>query len=219
MTRRQEYRVHRPNRRRPPELVPAVERAAEIRQDFMDAPSSRIDRVRWRWPTRFQHIGEVDAVVYASEKWDGGGPGSVSYAEVLKNPWRVEAYRAGGRLHSYKHIAESHQDLLVVPGILGDGDEDPSGRTPLSVYGDVVTLHGEMPDAFAVLAPALELQGRIFTADGDLGPTVELDLEGSLWGAAPLSDGGVMLFNYDQTGVRLAVLGDDLEVKKDGIVG
>jgi hypothetical protein len=172
----------------------AHRRAVKIREDFMDRPHRRAQKVTWDWPTEFTEIGDCYAVMYTSDKW---------------NP---------GKKKDYKHVAEGPQKVLVpVPTISMRGE----GARRLA--GPTVTID-DFPDTFAVLADSLGLCLHLYENDKcKLLPEDEgfcqIDYPRSKLGAGTFPDGANFVFIYDSRGVHAVVIGEKLDVLKDGIVG
>lgn len=174
-----------------------------MRETFYDKSARKEELVRWQWPARMREVGECVAVMYTSDKW-----------------------RDGGDYEDYKHVAEGPQTIYVTDGFLRDADADPSGRKKLSVCGPLVSLNGPMPGAFAVLAPILGVQVRLYEEDDD-GELVlsddglrQVDIAGAkLGGARHPKTGEAFLLVYDSRRVLAIIVGDKLDVERDGIVG
>jgi hypothetical protein len=183
------------------------EEAEHIRETFVDRPVEKSERVRWHWPKSVQEVGQCVAVMYSSDKWQ----------------------KRRGELVDYKHVSEGPQRISVARGFLRDFDSDPSGRRALTVVGPHVKLNGPMPDSFAVLAPLLGLQVRLYELQGNepVLPSgdeglyqVDTDPERVMLGAAKHPESNeTFLIVYDGGRVLAVITGDVLDVKKDGIVG
>jgi hypothetical protein len=183
-----------------------VAMARRIRRTFMDRAPEHEDVLQWSWPRAMVDVGTCEAVMYASDKW-----------------------RSDERLIDYKHVAEeldgggnSKQRLLVVPGFLR---EYFNTRQGVGIEGDELDLH-EMPEAFAVLAPILGLQARLYEEqDGELvlpdDEYYQIDIANAwLGGAEHPATGQKFLLVYTKTaGVCCIVTGGILDIKADGIVG
>lgn len=176
--------------------------AKKIRETFMDAPAKKITDMHWEWPDVMVEVGTCEAVMYSSEKWQ-------------PNPSIME---------DYKHLAEGPQRLLVTPGFIRMYDS-PSRR--LKVVGEEVELSQPMPDAFAVLSKILGIQTRLYEGtdddfylpEGDDG-YYQIDIAGAqLGGAKHPGTGEVFLIVYTKHGVHCVIVGDKLDIQKDGIVG
>lgn len=174
---------------------PRFERAKATRERFMDREAERAQRVAWHWPKTLLHVGQCEAVMYASDKWQ----------------------ERRGLMEKYKHIAESKQDLLVRPGFLRVFD-NPNEK--LRVNGTVREV-GPMPEAFSVLAKAIGFQCRLNDESGRPGNDEHLyqvNLSGVMLGAAEAGDKCMLIF-YDARGVHALVAGRRLRIEKDGIAG
>jgi hypothetical protein len=130
----------------------------------------------------------------------------------------------------YKHVSEGTQRISVVKGFLRDFEGDPSGRRSLKLCGPQVEVNGPMPEAFAVLAPLIGFQVRLYDDDSDEEPTlpkgddglyqVDTDPRQVTLGAAKHPETGeTFLLVYDKRRVLAIITGDILNVEKDGIVG
>jgi len=176
--------------------------AEALRETFMDRAVERVDYVKWKWPKHMREVGQCVSVMYSSDKW-----------------------KPKGDMEDYKHVSEGPQRLYVQAGFLRDADADPSGRRQLSVCGPTVQVNGRMPAAFAVLAPLLGIQARLYEcAQGDedvLGEDYfQIDVGGAFLGAAQHPDSGeTFLIVYTPSRVLAMITGDVLDVKRDGIVG
>jgi len=182
--------------------------AAQIRETFVDRPVENIEQVHWKWPRQLVEVGQCVSVMYSSDKWQ---------------PRR-------GDLVDYKHVSEGQQRVSVVPGFLRDFDRDPSARMELEVEGTMVEVDGPMPDSFAVLAPLLGFQVRLYERGGDGDLLLPNGDEGvyqvdtdprrvSLGAAKHPGTGETFLIVYDKSKLLGIVTGDILDVEKDGIVG
>lgn len=192
-------RIYTPNR------ASDLEHAKKLRETFMDRKADRQQPVSWRWPRSMQEVGKCEAVMYASDKWQKG--------------------RGRNWLEDYKHIAEGMQWVLVRPGFLVDAESNK----PLPLTGPTVELY-PMPKAFAVLADVLGVQMQFYEpsegeGDGYLLPNgdsglYEVTVSRAKLGSAKFPDSGeTFLFIYTSAGVELLIVGEQLEVEKDGIVG
>jgi hypothetical protein len=178
--------------------------ASSIRETFVDRPPERRQNVPWRWPRVMREVGRCEAVMYASDKWQKG--------------------RGRNWLEDYKHIAEGAQWVLARPGFLVDfktGDE-------LDLCGPEIELY-PMPTSFAVLADVLGIQMQFYedadNSDGYMLPNgdaglYEVTIARAKLGAGKFPDSGdTFLFLYTAAGVELLIVGEKLDVEKDGIVG
>lgn len=172
-------------------MVKSLDRSIKIREDFYDKPHQRTKKVSWKWPKEMIEVGDCEAILYTSNKW-----------------------QKDGKMIDYKHVKEGDQKLLLRPDVAITGDAE-------DLYGPYVDLQGEFPDSFAVLADSLGIQARLYSDDD--GTTYEgyMDLKfpKSKLGAGKFDDGSVFCFVYDSSGVLAVVIGEELDVLKDGIVG
>lgn len=193
----------------------ATQIAASMRQTFVDRAVERKLPYNWRWPTRLQNVGDSLAVAYASDKWEPKGRDGKRRVEL------------------YKHLAESRNRCLAKPGILVDYYERDQ-HWP--VIGPTVSFAGgsvAMPNSFALLGLFEELALQLHTegddADPGFGPgaddgVVHVALRHALLGGSMMKHRSgklqPFLFVYTkQGGVKFIVVGEELDVEKDGIVG
>jgi hypothetical protein len=178
--------------------------ARNIRETFVDRPVERETKVTWRWPRSMQEVGHNLAVMYASDKWQ----------------------RNRGDNRDYKHVSEGPQWVLARKGFLVEYDA-PHKR--LDVLGPTIEL-GPMPSSFAVLANILGIQVRLYDEEDEKGnyelphdPTAgfyEITIAGAKLGGARFPDTHEpFLFVYTRDGVHLLIIGEQLDIEKDGIVG
>lgn len=178
----------------------SVAAAREIRRKFHDKEAEKETPVPWDWPEELQEIGTCEAVMYASSKWQ-------------KNPHKII---------DYKHVAEGPQRILVRPGFV----QDHRGNKALKVVGPRHELN-DMPDAFAVLDKILGVQVRLYKGtdeDPQMPPGddgyYQIDIPGAYLGAAKHPETGeTFLIVYTNDGVHCLIVGEQLDVEKDGIVG
>lgn len=175
--------------------------ARELRRKFQDKEPEHEKRVTWDWPRQMQEVGECVAIMYTSNKWQS-------------NPSHME---------DYKHIAEAPQRLHLKKGFLRDYHK----KGAFKVVGPSVDLQRPMPEFFAVLAPILGVQARLYRGDnerpilpeGDEG-YFQIDIPGATLGAAkhPKTHETFLLI-YTRAGVHAIITGDELDVERDGITG
>ena len=204
----------------------AEDLAQSMVEDFNARPWEYQDNhdVAEFWPAYMHNVGDSLAVAYASDKW--------------------KAKNSGKRKSElYKHLAESRNSALVRRGLLVDFYEPNSHW---DVIGPTVSLEPcPMPAHFAILGLCEEVDLQLYTdgtdsdpgfGEGDTGVvkvTVRHGIVGG--GIMQFSKGGdagacdlkagnrddqPFIFVYTKTeGVQIIIVGDDLDVKKDGIVG
>lgn len=203
-------RGYLPNRSRV-RTVDAEELARDMRERFHASPVTKKNAFRWDWPEQFQHVGDSLAIAYSSDKW-----------------------KANGDLEAYKHLAESPNVALALPSLFARADR-PSERWP--VRGPMVSfLDVPLPEHFAELGLFEEADLRLFTGGSDTDPSFgEHDDDGCValavryghvagsylrWSVTHGKADQPFLFVYtDREGPLLIVLGESLDVQKDGIVG
>ena len=151
----------------------SLSRSIKIRENFYDKPHNSTQKVKWEWPDEMIEVGECEAILYTSNKWQ-------------KN----------GKMIDYKHVKEGPQKLLLRPHVAFAGDED-------EMYGPYVNLKGDFPDSFAVLAESLGIQARLYSDDDGkkYSGYADLKFSRSKLGAGQFDDGSTFCFVYDQSGV------------------
>lgn len=206
-----------PNRsraRRRPKVYDARDIAIDMRETFTDRPWESETEFPWDWPPVMQNVGDSLGVAYGSDKW--------------KKP------KKNGRrdIEIYKHIAESRNRIFVLPGtIVGDGDDEFHCIGPLVGFDTV-----PMPKHFATLAYFKECNVQLYTGGTDRRPRfgdneddgiVTLTVRHGMLGGSKIrwsEEGGgrdqPFLFVYTaRDGVLFVIVGEKLDVLKDGIVG
>lgn len=177
-----------------------LDRAREIRETFQDAPSRKVEPVSWQWPRAMREIGSCEAVMYTSDKW-----------------------RHSGDMVDYKHLSEGPQRILVKKDFLREYHYTEE-RIP--VCGPEVELNRPMPSAFAVLAPILGVQVRLYEPDARGEPTLsrgdiyQVVISRAMLGGAEHPDTREkFLIIYTKRELCAIIVGDILDIEKDGIVG
>lgn len=203
------------NRSRP-RVYDAEEIARNYRETFAARPVEMQVELPFEWPAIMQNVGDSLAVAYASDKWEKKRADGSRFVEL------------------YKHLAESRNQALALPGLLRDED-DPDRQ--VQTYGPLVSLESvPMPQHFAVLGlfeeASLELHtsmnaGRPRFSGGD-GGVVRVEVRHGMLGASKLlwskkrkaAQDQPFLFVYtEQDGVMMIIIGERLDVERDGIVG
>lgn len=190
-----------------------------MRETFVDRPWESETAFPWNWPRVMQNIGDSLGVAYGSDKWQ----------KQKKNGRRP--------IEIYKHIAESRNRIFCVPGSVRLSDapgEDLDCIGPTVDFSDV-----PMPRHFAVLAYFKEANVQLYTAGSDLHPAfgddeddgvMTLTVKHGMLGGGKIGWSTVggrrrhkdqpFLFVYTaEDGVLFLIVGEELEVLKDGIVG
>ncbi len=209
----------KPNRR--VQVYDTRDQAIAMRERFTDRPYRSETEFEWDWPLELQNVGDSLAVAYASDKW---------------KPKKKNGRRA---LEDYKHLAESRNRILCVPGIVAADDEPDS---PYGVVGPCVSFEEvPMPEHFAVLGLFREANVQLYTDGTDTRPSFAGDADGDD-GIVTLTVGHGMLggsyipwsqqpsrrrkrdqpflFVYTANdGIMFVIMGDKIAVLKDGIVG
>jgi hypothetical protein len=192
-------------------VVDAKDAAIAIRETFMDRPVKRKTAVNFTWPREMQHVGQCLSVAYASDKW--------------KEPGDYELYK-------HLHDGSTPNQCLCAPRFLhlyesqGDAAE---------TIGPVVSFAGmPMPREFAVLGLFEEANLKLHVAGDDDRPRfgrgdagiVKVMIKHAKLGGAVIRwsvDGAdadqPFIFVYGDDGVYMIVVGDELDIEKDGIVG
>lgn len=199
-----------------PLVIDAESIGRKYRETFTDKPVREKVELPFSWPTRMQHVGDSLAVAYASDKW-----------------------KRDGDYDLYKHIAESPNRVLVVPGFLHSYDRQDR-RWP--TVGPTVSYAGvPMPKHFAVLGLFEEANLRLYTGGTDREPRFSTKKDDGVvkvlvrhgmlgaskirWSARGQRKDQPFIFVYtepkgsDRGGVVMIIEGDELDVEKDGIVG
>lgn len=162
------------------------DRAVEVREVFTDREASNENEYSWDWPRSMMDMGICESVMYRSDKW---------------NP---------GRFVDYKHLAESEQRVLVVPGFLspyrGRGLPVMRRATPPA-----------LPSFMAELADCIGIQVRVTMQDGEE-EYIQIDLGGMKLGGLK-HRGKAYLCVYDLSGCKILIQGARLDIQKDGITG
>lgn len=202
----------------------AEEIAVGMTERFKDRPWEHRDELPFTWPRYMHNVGDSLAVAYASDKW-----------KPRKNGKR--------EVELYKHLAESRNQALVQSHLLVDYyDPDRSWR----VVGPTVSLAPcPMPKHFSILGLCEEVDLRLYTQGTDSNPKFGKGQDGIVkvtirhglvaGGVMQFSKGGSQskcklamgrkteqpfIFVYTETeGIQIIIVGDELDVKKDGIVG
>lgn len=169
----------------------SLDRSIKIREDFYDTPHKRIEQVKWDWPERLVEAGDCEAILYTSNKW-----------------------QKDGKEIDYKHVKEGPQKIFLREDINLTGEEQ-------EFFGPLVDMRGEFPDSFAVLAKSLGIQARLYVDNEGkkYGHYVDLKFPKSMLGGGKFEDGTTFCFVYDSSGVLALVIGEKLDILKDGIVG
>jgi hypothetical protein len=190
----------------------ALEMAADIRATFQGAAAEKAIEFPFSWPSTVQHVGESLAVAYESDKW-----------------------KKKGDLEGYKHLAESKNHALCVPGLI-HCYEDASESYP--VYGPHISLaEAPMPRHFAILGLFIEADLRLHIGGTNSNPElgrarddgcVKLTVGHGMLGASKIlwsrskhkrRDQPFLFVYTESDGVLLIIVGKRLTIEKDGIAG
>lgn len=192
-------------------VVDTLEHAKKVRKTFTKKNAREMREYPFTWPTAFQHVGDSLAVAYASDKW-----------------------KDDGDFELYKHLAESRNRALCVPGLLS-----PLGKSEkYPVYGPAVSFADVvMPKHITILGyfEEADLQlhlgergGEPYLGKGDEG-CVQIMLKHAILAGGmmrePSGNKRPFLTVYSEPrrgergGVHMVILGEELDIEADGIVG
>jgi hypothetical protein len=191
--------------------------AIGITETFKDRPFEFRENMSFGWPRSLQNVGDSLAVAYESDKWKPKDAAGRREAEL------------------YKHLAESRNSVYVKRGLLKDYYK-PNRGWP--VKGAMISFTGcPMPRHFAILGLFEEASLQLYTDgtaqdpefgkgedDGIVKVTIGHGMLGAskmLWSREdPNEPDEPFLFVYTKSaGVLMFIVGDKLDVKRDGIVG
>jgi len=194
----------------------AKDLARNMRRTFADRAIENEFRLDHSWPSVMQNVGDSLAVAYGSDKWKKPDADGIREGEL------------------YKHIAESRNRALVRPGLLRSFWRP---GVEWKVIGPQVSLAAlPMPSHFALLGLFEEIDLQLYTAGDDDEPEfsdlgddgiVKVSVRHGMLGASAIrwSEAGrgrdqPFLFVYtERDGVLIIVVGEQLGIEKDGIVG
>jgi hypothetical protein len=204
----------RPNTQRAV-VYDAADYSRNLRETFMDRPAEKRVLLDFTWPDVLQHVGDSLAVGYASDKW-----------------------KKKGDYELYKHLAEDPQGapnkVFCAPGFIVHYD---SPQSRVRTIGPMVDFRKvPMPKEFAYLALFEESNLRLFTGGTDTNPKfgpkkddgcIKVTVANAMLGASKICWSQVsdredqpFLFLYTETdGVLMVIVGSELAVERDGIVG
>jgi hypothetical protein len=188
-------------------LYDAGELARNLRTTFTDKPVKGEKELPFAWPVEWHHVGDSLGIAYDSDKW-----------------------KKDGDYEIYKHIAESRNRALVRFGFLRDR-HNPAGAWP--TIGPMVSFAGvTMPKHFAVLGyfeeADLVLHTRGTDARPEFGPgkddgVVQVTVRHAKLGASQMitaaGDRPFLVVYTESDGPLMFIVGDELAIEKDGIVG
>ncbi len=207
----------RPNFSSRPRIVDAEDAARQMRSVFADRNVEKRQSMQFSWPDEMQHVGQSIAVAYASDKW--------------KNPGDYELYK-------HLHDGLTHNRALCSTGFLHHYEQQ--GKR-FETIGPVVSFAGvPMPQHFAVLGLLEEVDLRMHVGGTDDDPKVGRGDNGIVkvivahamlgagvirWSVDGAEEDEPFVFVYsessgrDRGGVHMIIVGDELDIEKDGIVG
>ena len=200
-----------------PRVYDAEDLSRDMVERFNDRPVEYIANLRYGWPSKMQNVGDSLAVAYDSDKWKPKGKNGKRESEL------------------YKHLAESRNRALVKPRLLHN-QYHPNKRWP--VKGRMVSLaEVPMPQHFAILGLFEEVNLQLYTQGTKQRPAfsddkdegiVKVKLRHGMLGGSYLrwsemyedANDQLFLFVYTKSaGVCIVVVGDKLDVHRDGIIG
>lgn len=189
----------------------ANEVARGIRETFTAKPVRETISLPFTWPTQLHNVGDSLAVAYASDKW-----------------------KKDGDMELYKHLAESRNRVLCLPGLL-HSYHDPSEKW--AMIGPMVSLADvPMPKHVAILGLFEEANLKLYTGGTDEDPefgdeeddgVVKVAVKHGMLCASMIRwsevsnqpDQPFLAVYTEDEGVHMIIVGDELDVEKDGIVG
>lgn len=207
--------MHAPRKR--PIVVDAYEPAKHYREVFTKKDVTEERPLSFSWPSDMQLVGDSLAVAYSSDKW-----------------------RKDGEWVLYKHLAESRNRAYVRKGFLYEYQRQSQKAQiigPTKSFGGV-----PMPKQIAFLGLFSEAHFVFFTGGTDRRPTFSKNSPdaGVMRVFVPhgLLGGGVIRWSKlgphedqpflcvytertqkDPGGVHMIIVGDELDIEADGIVG
>lgn len=183
---------------------------------FKDRPVEyRVD-LSFTWPNQLQNVGDSLAIAYNSDKWEKPPRG--------KRKWT-----------DYKHLAESRNIVFVRKGLLYDY-HNPSKSWPvvgpMEHFRDVpmpngIADLGLFEEADLVLYEGIDEDGEPYFSDDEDENVVKVTIRHAKVGGAKIRwskvgpyEDQIFLFVYtEKQGVHMIIIGEELDVLKDGIVG
>lgn len=173
--------------------------AIEMFETFHDRPFKKRVKFNFGWPSRFEEIGSAHAQMYRSNKWK----------------------KKSTDFEDYKHIAEGPQRCFAIPGFLREAKSNKAIKT----YGEEFEFPEPMPTHITILGKLIGVQVRLFDESGKL-PRGDKNLFevtvpfGMLAGARfPDNDEAFLVVYTQNEGVCMLIVGKELDIEKDGIVG
>lgn len=195
-----------PNRSSRPRVVDAREIAKNYREVFTQKAMQKEIELPFTWPSEMRFIGESLGVAYASDKW-----------------------KKDGDYELYLHVAESKNRALCAPGFIPN------------TIGPMVSFAGmPMPKHFSVLGFFEDIRLNLHVGGtheepvlgrGDAG-IYQIRAKHAMLGGCKIRwslDGKradepfLVLYSEptkaDRGGVHMIIVGDELDIEGDGIVG
>lgn len=197
-------------------VVDAEDLAKDMRVTFADRAVEQVHRFDFLWPRVMQNVGDSLAVAYASDKW---------------KPKNANGQRD---IELYKHLAESRNRALALPGFLYDADN----LEPWPVIGPTISFDNvPMPEHFAILGRFEEVDLFLHTGGTDSDPkfsrksddgVIKVQVRHGMLGGSfirwsiddPSESDEPFIFVYtEDDGILMIITGEELSIEKDGIVG
>lgn len=184
----------------------AQDLAKNMREVFTDRPSTKKRRFDFDWPEVWQNVGDSLSISYSSDKWQD------DRSMIL-----------------YRHLAESRNQAFCVPEFLRDYDQPKKTWPTIGPYVSFADV--PMPDSFAMLALFEDVNFQLHVngtddhpkfGKGDDGVVTVTVAHGMLGGGVFGWDDGEEPFLFVYTakqGPLILVIGEELDVLADGIVG
>lgn len=202
-----------PNR---PRIVESEEIAKNIVKRFNDRPVEYKKNLNFSWPSEMQLVGDSLAVAYASNKW------------------KTTDAKGKREKELYKHLAESHNRVMVAKDYLCDENYQPLKTIGPKVYFD----DAPMPDSIAILGLFEEANLKLHIGGTNDNPRFGSGRDDGLvcvktrhaylgggrirWSVdEPEEEDQPFLFVYtnESPDVLMMIIGDELSIEKDGIAG
>ena len=188
-------------------IVDTLDHAKQVRKTFTKKNPRELREYPFTWPDRMQHVGDSLAVAYASDKW-----------------------KEDGDFELYKHIAESRNRAFCVPKFLAH----MGGGSPYPVHGPMVDFSGvKMPKHVAILGYFEEADVRLHSGERDGRPVLgegddgvaRILIKHAMLAGGIHRDNQPFLVIYSEPrdggpgGVHMIIVGEELDIEADGIVG
>ncbi len=169
-----------------------LDQAKEIFKIFTKRESTNQYKYNFDWPKTMKYVGAAEAELYSSNKWE----------KDLR------------KYNEYKHVAEAPQYCYCTKNfsILENGKE-------VKMYGDDYQLKG-FPSYITILGDLLGIQVNLFNNRKLLDERLyEVQINNAKLGAFKFSNNVPGLVIYNNKSVIMVITGDELDIKKEGIIG